>query len=64
MVCKGICTRVSESKPFKLPYLTHAYCTRCAVWMPYESLKNNRCSCCNHRPRTKHRRYRGISECL
>jgi len=52
--CKGICKRVEDNPPGgKAKYKLHAFCSRCNVWMNKEALNNDRCPCCNHRPRQK-----------
>ena len=52
--CKCICSRFTSSRPGMNPYLTHFYCTRCEYWGNKDLLAgNNRCPCCNFRPRMK-----------
>jgi hypothetical protein len=51
--CKGVCSRIKVNKPFKSPYKLNCMCRRCGVWIPKSKLINNRCSCCNFRPKMK-----------
>ena len=50
--CKGVCDRYSESRPKKLPFITHSRCRICDYW--YKKCYN-RCPCCGVRLATRPR---------
>ena len=67
ITCKGYCDRIASKKPQRMPYLTHAYCRLCALWISHEDAWDNiRCPCCHGRlsfkPRenSKKKKYRGM----
>ena len=52
--CKSICSDYISPRPWKAPYTTHYYCSRCAYWGDKKDLTEFcRCPCCNRRPRMK-----------
>ena len=51
--CKGICDRLSSSRPFGDPYVTHVLCRRCNVWVNRKLLINDNCPCCKFKPKDK-----------
>jgi hypothetical protein len=52
--CKNLCHRFKSKRPYRIPYSTHYYCTRCNFWGNKETLIGNmRCPCCNYHPRMK-----------
>ena len=67
ITCKGYCDRLQSKKPQTMPYLTHAYCRLCCLWISHEDAwKSIRCPCCHGRlsfkPRenSKKKKYRGM----